>query len=84
MDINTMDDIGDQALRVDQAVAVLKEVMRYFERNIEPDTTAAYQFVGRLPHISDLLDVVYSLLIDIAPSLRGITKTRSVYHEQQG
>ena len=78
MDINTMDDIGDQALRADQAVAVLIEVMCYFERNIEPGTTEAYLLVSKLPHISTLLDVVYLLLINIAPSLRSIAETRSV------
>ena len=78
MDIRTMDDIDEQALRADRAVAVLKEVMQYFERIIEPDTTEAHWLISKLPHISTLLDVAYSLLIDIAPSLRGITETRRV------
>ena len=72
LNIKTADDIGDQALRVEQAVAVLIEVMRYFERIIEPDTTAAHLHATRLPHIATLLDVVYLLLIDIAPRLREI------------
>ena len=84
LNINTADDIGDQALRAEQAVAVLIEVMHYFERKIEPDTTEAYLLARQSAHISTLLNVAYLLLIDIAPRLRGITNTRSVYHEQQG
>ena len=61
----TVDRIEDQGLKVDHAVAVLVEVMSYFERIIEPNTAEAYQLVNQVGHISTLLSVTNDLLIRV-------------------
>jgi len=64
------DGIEQQCLQLSSAEAVLKEILRYFENSIEPNTIKAYLLVKNANHISILLYLLFELLHSIEPEIR--------------
>lgn len=61
-----------QNVTLEQAEAVLDEVIRYFEHDIKPDTAEAFLFVSRKNHFNILLYLVQKLLAEISLELGNV------------
>jgi hypothetical protein len=64
--------IERQTLRLERLQAVLIEVSEYFGYKIEPNSTDAYFFIEKMPHIAKLIDATDDLLCSAIDENNGI------------
>ena len=80
----TANSIEQQSIQLGYAKAVLVEIMRYFEKTIEPDTAEAYAFIKEMDQITNLLHLLFELLYNALPDIiKGVDELIEHYKAEK-